>query len=100
MQFHNTFLEISAEIGDKSLHLIVVDYNSTDSDVTKLLTSLTIKHTYVRQMGRFNKVKGLNIGARLVPSNEIVLMMDLHLRLPIFMFDQIRKVITLSNKER
>ena len=74
--------------------LNVIDYNSTDGDVTSLLKNYDVKVRYIKvDDARFNKVKALNIGLRHVSnSNSIVFILDLHLQLPMNIFDRIRKV--------
>ena len=53
-----------------------------------------VPHTYVRIEEKiFNKVKALNIGLDHVTDDDsIAFVLDLHLQLPIYMFDRARKV--------
>lgn len=73
----------------------MIDFNSTDGDVAAMLNSYSVPHLYVRvdTNSSFNKVKSLNIGLSHVTDDEsIVFVLDLHLQLPLNIFDRVRKV--------
>ena len=78
-----------------------MDYNSTDGNYEEILRKSNLKYTYVNPIAKekrnikFNKVKALNYGIKHVKNNDsIVFVLDLHLQLPLHVFDRIRKVIT------
>ena len=65
----------------------------------KILQSSNLKTTYLNPvktdgwLPKFNKVKALNYGIKHVTNkNSIMFVMDLHLQIPLNMFDRIRKV--------
>ena len=93
LQYHVENLQyIIKTVQDNNLHLIVVDFNSTDGNITKLLESSYLNYTLINMGEPFNKVIGLNKGASGVNNDSIVFVLDLHLEMPLHLFDQVRKV--------
>ena len=85
--------ELIKRTNDRNLHLIVVDFHSTDADLKGYLQRSKLNYTFLQMKGNFSKVKGLNEGVRHIPTNDsIVFVMDLHLQIPDHIFDQARKV--------
>ena len=79
--------------------LNLIDYNSTDGDYEQILKSSKLKFKYINPIrdskfsGKFSKVKALNYGIKRVKNeNSIIFILDLHLQLPLNIFDRIRKV--------
>ena len=80
-------------INEQYLHLIVVDFHSSDADLKAYLQGSKLNYTFLQMEGNFSKVKALNEGVRHIPrNNSIVFVMDLHLQIPDHIFDQARKV--------
>eukprot|EP00795_Rhopilema_esculentum_P015639 gene15639-6923_t len=78
--------------GDRNLHLVTVDFYSTDGDLQSLLKNSKLNYTFLQLTGKFSKVVGLNEGVRHIPRNDsIVFVMDLQLQIPDHIFDQARK---------
>ena len=85
--------ELIARTSDKNLHLITVDFYSTDADLRAYLARSKLNYTFLQMKGNFSKVTGLNEGVRHIPDNDsIVFVMDLQLKIPDHIFDQARKV--------
>ena len=83
--------------------LNVIDFNSTDGNYKQILKSSKLKFKYYNPLKdsdkltgnstKFNKVKMLNYGIKKVKNeNSIIFILDLHLQLPLNIFDRIRKV--------
>ncbi len=82
--------------GDEKLHLIVVDFYSTDVDVEKLLKKSKLSFSFLQMPGNFSKVRALNKAVEMIPGDDgIVFVMDLQLQIPDHIFDQSRKVVTI-----
>ena len=92
------------------MNIILVDYNSTDGDYEKIMKNSNLRYTYLnpirdeafmkqyKNSSKFSKVRALNYGLKhVLNSDSIVFILDLHLQLPITMFDRIRKV-RIKNK--
>eukprot|EP00795_Rhopilema_esculentum_P015640 gene15640-6924_t len=78
--------------GDRNLHLVTVDFHSTDGDLQSLLKNSKLNYTFLQLTGKFSKVVGLNEGVRHIHRNDsIVFIMDLNLQIPDHIFDQARK---------
>lgn len=78
---------------DGNLHLIAVDFYSTDADIEGYLKRSKLQYTFVQLKGNFSKVIALNEGVKHVPdNNSIVFVIDLQLVIPDHIFDQARKV--------
>ena len=93
LQYHVENLQyIIKTVHANNLHLIVVDFNSTDGNITKLLESSCLNYTLINMGEPFNKVIGLNKGASGVNNDSIVFVLDLHLEMPLHLLDQVRKV--------
>ena len=85
--------ELIERTNDHNLHLIAVDFHSTDADLKSYLQRSKLNYTLLQMEGNFSKVKGLNEGVRQIPRNDsIIFVMDLHLQVPDHLFDQARKV--------
>ena len=80
----------------------LIDYNSTDGNYEQILKSSKLKYKYLNPVRntdkldepvKFNKVKALNYGIQHVENeNSIIFILDLHLQLPLNIFDRIKKV--------
>ncbi|XP_065659547.1 uncharacterized protein LOC100206109 [Hydra vulgaris] len=78
--------------GEKSLHLIVVDYESNDGNVSEILTSTKFPYTLLLKKGNFSKVKGLNAAVKsIIEDDALMFVLDLQIQIPLFLFDSIRK---------
>ncbi|XP_066927984.1 uncharacterized protein [Clytia hemisphaerica] len=96
--------ELLAEIKDTNVILNLIDYNSTDGDYEQILKASKLKFKYLNPIRdsklstKFSKVKALNYGIKHVQNeNSIVFILDLHLQLPLNIFDRIRK-LTIQNR--
>lgn len=71
-----------------------MDCDSKDGDYKSMLGKSNLTYQYVRMSDRvFSKVKALNGGLEKVKDdNSIVFVLDLHLQVPLNIFDRIRKV--------
>ena len=87
--------------------LNVIDFNSTDGNYEQILKSSKLKFKYYNPLKdsdkpngnstKFNKVKMLNYGIKKVKNeNSVIFILDLHLQLPLNIFDRIRKVNIFS----
>ena len=83
-------------VNDNNLHLIVMDFNSTDGNITELLKNSNINYTLINMDGPFNKVVALNKAASGIDDESIVFVLDLHLEIPLHLFDQVRKVSKIN----
>lgn len=74
--------------------LILVDCGSTDGNYETILKGSGLDHDYLwLDQEEFSKVKALNHGLNHIKdNNSIAFILDLHLQLPVNMFDRIRKV--------
>ncbi|XP_066929538.1 uncharacterized protein [Clytia hemisphaerica] len=96
--------ELLTEIKDTNVILNLIDYNSTDGDYEQILKASKLKFKYMNPIRdsklstKFSKVKALNYGIKHVQNeNSIVFILDLHLQLPLNIFDRIRK-LTIQNR--
>ncbi|EDO48941.1 predicted protein [Nematostella vectensis] len=79
---------------ERNFYLVVIDFNSTDIDMRRMLENSGISDRYflIKKKGPFYKTQALNEGAALIKDpHSIVFTMDLHLKLPADIFDAIRK---------
>ena len=89
--------KIYAQTNDDQFGVIIVDFNSREMRVDKIMKlTLKLKHyQHIPMSGPFNKVRGQNkaIDSVLNP-NDIIFTCDLQLNIPINMIDSIRKHTT------
>lgn len=93
--FINQITIASSLTGDTSFHVIVVDFESEDIDMTKAFntTLLRNRHTIVPLKGKFYKTMALNKAVEHVPSvHDILFLFDLHIDVPVDILDSARKV--------
>ena len=78
--------------GDKNYGLIVVDFGSTDKDISSMLSSSHLKnYKYISMSGPFIKVQGQNAALQSVTDDDVILFLcDLHLHIPVDILDDIR----------
>ena len=90
----DTFSNIYQRTGDKDFTLIIVDFNSNDIDlVKKLKESFIPNYILLHHDGRFYKTFAIQEAVSKVNSlNEIVLLLDLHLTIPLDFLYVVRKV--------
>ena len=92
------FLENMARIynrtKDTNFNVVIVDFDSKDIDLANALKMATIpSYQYVNIKGKFKKVIGLQKAASMVTDpNSIVSVMDLHIDIPYYYLDDLRKV--------
>ncbi|KAJ7376477.1 hypothetical protein OS493_034467 [Desmophyllum pertusum] len=91
--FIDNMVELYLETGDPHVNIIIVDFNSTDIDVTAALKRSQLKRYQVRKLkGAFQRAYGIHAGAALVKNpRDIIFMCDLHLQIPSNIVDIIRK---------
>ncbi|XP_022788351.1 beta-1,4-N-acetylgalactosaminyltransferase 3-like [Stylophora pistillata] len=92
--FNNQITIASSLTGDTSFHVIVVDFESEDIDMTKAFntTLLRNRHTIVPLKGKFYKTMALNKAVEHVPSvHDILFLFDLHIDVPLDILDSARK---------
>lgn len=92
--------DLLAKTNEKKVTLVLLDNESNDGDYQSLLSSSNLKTAYIRVPGaRFNKVKALNLGLKRVEDtvDNIAMVMDLHLELPLDFFDRTRKMTIKGN---
>lgn len=78
--------------GEKQIHLIMVDFNSTDAILENILKEANFPYTLLKRPGKFCKVRGLNVAVKSISEEDaLMFIMDLHLQIPLFIFDYIRK---------
>ena len=103
--FINQITIASSLTGDANFHVVVVDFESEDIDMTKAFntTLLRNRHTIVSLKGKFFKTLALNRAVEHVPSvHDILFLFDLHIDVPLDMLDSVRKVrfyFDLSNAQ-
>ena len=92
------FLENMARIynrtKDTNFNVVIVDFDSKDIDLGNALKMAAIpSYQYVNIKGKFKKVIGLQKAASMVTDpNSIVSVMDLHIDIPYYYLDDLRKV--------
>lgn len=91
--FISNMEELYSERKDPHINVIIVDFSSTDIDVTAALKRSTLKRYQVRKLkGLFQRAYGIQAGAALVKNpRDIIFMCDLHLQIPSNIVDIIRK---------
>ena len=74
--------------------MVLLDNESTDGDYKQLLESTKdVPSKYIQTISKkFSKVKILNEGLKVVPKEDIAMVLDLHLQIPLDFFDRTRKV--------
>lgn len=88
---HNV-AEIMKKTNDKNVKIHIIDYDSNDESVESILEQYSVPYKYTNMISKiFNKVKGINQALLSVPEDEIAFILDLHLELPLNIFDRIRK---------
>ena len=93
--FINELTVASLLTGDTNFHVIVVDFESQDIDMTKAFDTalLRSKHTIIPLKGKFYKTLALNKAVERVPSeHDLLFLFDLHIDVPIDIMDSARKV--------
>ena len=96
--FINQLTDGSLLTGDMNFHVIVVDFESKDIDMSKAFntTLLRSRHTIVSLTGKFYKTLALNKAAELVPNaHDIIFLFDLHIDVPADIMDSVRMVRNL-----
>ena len=96
--FLNQLTDGSLLTGDTNFHVIVVDFESKDIDMSKAFntTLLRSRHTIVSLTGKFYKTLALNKAAKLVPNaHDIIFLFDLHIDVPADIMDSVRMVRNL-----
>lgn len=93
----NTFSEIYQSTRDEKYTLIIIDFNSKDIDLKKVLKESFIpNYLLLHHHGKFYKTFGLQEAASKVKNpDEIVLQVDLHLTIPLDFLQVVRKVLIL-----
>ena len=78
--------------GDENYGLIVVDFGSSDRNVSSMLSSSDLKsYKYISMSGPFIKVQGQNAALQSVTDDDVILFLcDLHLHIPVSILDDIR----------
>ena len=87
--------EASLLTGDTNFHVIVVDFESKDIDISKAFSTslLRDRHTIVSLNGKFYKTLALNKAAELVPNaHDIIFLFDLHIDVPADILNSVRMV--------
>ena len=84
---------ISATTNDKNFQLIIVDYMSTDLDISAELEDSNIPRWKLLVLdGAFSRSRGLQAGIDYVrDNNSVVMTIDMHLTLPPNFIDAVRK---------
>ena len=79
------------ETRDENFGLIVVDFMSTDVNVSAMLRSSAVKnYRYISMSGPFIKVQGQNAALQSIKDDVILFLCDLHLSFPLNILDGIR----------
>ena len=78
--------------GDENYGLIVVDFGSSDRNISSMLSSSDLKsYKYISMSGPFIKVQGQNAALQSVTDDDVILFLcDLHLHIPVNILDDIR----------
>ena len=83
--------------GDQNIKLVVVDYESSDVDIHRLIKKSSIKNYAIVTLSKkkeFRRAEALQKGAEVVTDpHSILFLCDLHLKIPATLTDIIRKVI-------
>ncbi|KAI6661549.1 Beta-1,4-N-acetylgalactosaminyltransferase 3-like [Oopsacas minuta] len=84
--------KLSYGTGDDKYGLIVVDFMSTDKNVSLMLSTSHLRdYKYISMSGPFIKVQGQNAALQSVNDNDVILFLcDLHLHLPSTILDEVR----------
>jgi len=86
--------QIYQQGGDRNFFLVIVDFNSSDTDLFKLKERSGIKDriAILQKFTEFHKTKALNDGVGYIKDpNSIILTADLHIKFPANVFDIVRK---------
>ena len=80
------------ETRDENFGLIVVDFMSTDMNVSVMLRSCALRnYRYISMSGPFIKVQGQNAALQSIKDDDVILFLcDLHLNFPVNILDGIR----------
>ena len=81
--------------GDENFHVIFVDFESADDDISKILegSPLARKSTLLKKSGPFHKTLALTDAVDSVNDpSSIVFVFDLHITVPLTMLDLVRTV--------
>ena len=93
--FASQLAKMSCQTGDFGFHAIIVDFESKDIDIDKVFSvwPLQKRYTLIKLSGPFHKTLALQKAVEAVPNeNDIVLLFDLHIDVPIGLLDSVRKV--------
>ena len=94
--FFSFFAEITRQTQDLNVHVVIVDYTSSDIDIEAVLNKSSIQqYTVVRipREERFKRAVALQRGAAAVTDpHSILFLCDLHLKIPPNLISTIRKV--------
>ena len=97
--FASQLTNMSIETGDFNFHVVMIDFESQDIDIDKVFNVWPLKERYTlkRMTGPFYKTLALQEGVKTVPNDhDIVFLFDLHIDVPIGIFDSVRKVSFLA----
>lgn len=92
--FINELTIASLLTGDTNFHVIVVDFESQDINMTRAFDTdlLRDRHTVINMTGKFYKTLALNTAVEHVPSeHDLIFLFDLHIDVPIDIMDAARK---------
>lgn len=84
---------------DENFRLVVVDFESTDGDIEKILkdSPLSQKYTLLKKSGAFHKTLAIQDAVKTVTDpDSIVFLFDLHITVPRTFLDTIRKVSAMN----
>ena len=94
LHFLDNMARIYNRTKDANFNVVIVDFDSKDIDLGNALKTARIpSYQYVNIKGKFKKVIGLQKAASMVTDpNSIVSVMDLHIDIPYYYLDDLRKV--------
>ena len=84
---------------DQNINVIIVDFNSQDVNLTKVLEESPLpRYTLLNKFNLFYKTEAIQQAANSVgENNSILLQLDLHLTIPVDFIDNVRKVGCILN---
>ena len=99
LHFLDNMAKIHKRTKDFNFNVIIVDFDSKDLDIDDALKKAAIpNYHYINIKEKFRKVVGLQKAASTITDpNSIVFVMDLHIDIPYFFLDDIRKVSNTNN---